>query len=64
MLERSQVESLRLCNSRRANTEAGGTVTVAIGGRVDSEDNGLGASLFSAGKELLGLSVVAAQVQL
>ena len=42
----------------RTNTEAGSTVTVTVGGRVNGEDNGSSASLLRALEELLSGSVV------
>ena len=51
-------------NLRRANTEAGSTVSVAVGSRVDGEDKGISTSLLGAVKELLSLSVVGGEVEL
>lgn len=47
-----------------ANAETGSAVSVAVGGRVDGEDDGSGTSLLGAVEELLCLSVVGGQVKL
>ena len=44
--------------SRRSDTEASGAVPIARSGRVDGEDNGIGAGLFRASQQLLGLGVI------
>lgn len=48
----------------RTNTETSSTVTVAVGGRVDGEDDGSSTSLLGAVEELLGFGVVGRQVEL
>lgn len=47
-----------------ADTEAGGAVTVAIGGRVDGVDDTVGAGVLDLLEESLGLGVVGSQVDL
>jgi uncharacterized phage protein gp47/JayE len=54
----------RVVGVSRANTIASSTVTVAVGSRVDGEDNGISASVLATLDDLLSLSVVGGQVQL
>lgn len=47
-----------------ADTEAGGAVSVAIGSRVDGEDDGVGAGGLGSVKELLSFRIVGREVEL